>query len=209
MSLSYQEIVDNFLLESGQFILDDLDDTALTKERIELLIARELATYSRYRPALVTGALKLWNNRRFTGKDENGNPEPIPIVIKRLFVNGGFTRLLTNNRFGTISQNYWRLDNGVFSMYMEDGEYLCEYVVTHVYDKETSSISTLDLSATTFLNMVHGKMMMVLGKSRRAFQISDSPILLDGDGLIADGQQMYDAAMEDLKTQSDYMLASM
>ncbi|AXY86106.1 hypothetical protein [Escherichia phage vB_EcoM_IME392] len=209
MSLSYDELVESFLLESGQFILDSLDDTALTQDRVELIIAKELATYSRYKPNLVTGALNLWNNRRFTGKDEHGNPEPIPIVIHRLFVNGGFTRLITNNRFGTISQNYWRFDNGVFNMYMEDGQYLCEYAVAHTYNKETKSIDSLDLTATTFMSMVHGKMMQVLGRSRRAFQISDSPILMDGDALIADGQQMYDQAMEDLKTQSDYMLASM
>lgn len=209
MSLTYHEIVESFLLESGQFILDDLDDTALTKDRIIIMIDQQLALYSRYKPALVNGPLKLWNGRRFTGKDEYGNPEPVPIVIHRLYQNGGFTRLITNNRHGTISQNYWRFDAGVFSMYMEDDAYMCEYAVTHVFNRVTDQIDTLDSSASIFLGLLHGKMMQVLGKSRRAFQISDSPILMDGDALVADGVALYDKSLEDLQTQSDYMLASM
>ena len=59
MAMTYDEIVDIMLIEAGQFIAG-LDATMLNKPQIETIIKRELKTYSRYYPKVVSrrGLLK-------------------------------------------------------------------------------------------------------------------------------------------------------
>lgn len=209
--LTYEDILEQIQLISGQHILADSfeDATMLDKERIVKLIKRELAYYSRYIPQRQMRMMKLWDQKVFTGTDEDGNPEPIPVIIIDIFAKTGVTQLLSYNKFGSISQQYWRYKDRVFSTSLPSDFYRVSYAAAYEFVDAQDGIPNMDLDSTTFLNLICGRMLITMGRSRRSFMLNEIPFSMDGDALLAEGTEIYASAKEDLETQSRWLLASM
>lgn len=211
MALSYDDLVQNFAIESGQFILDDIETTTmLNKERIEMLIIRELAYYNKFAPLVKTQLLELYDRKIFDGNAASSGTSDIPILISEIRNKMGITQLLSFNRFGMISNQYWTYDANtkMFKTAMPKDVYEVTYACNHVYDKETSSIPTLDLTDSDLIKLVVGRMMISIGRSRRSFVLNDLPFTQDGEQLVAEGQDIYSAAVDSIQTSSRHMLAA-
>ncbi|CAH9015158.1 conserved hypothetical protein [Vibrio phage 150E35-1] len=54
-----------------------------------------------------------------------------------------------------------------------------------------------------FIEYLTGKFMVTLGRSRRGFQLNDSPVQIDADSMISEGQAMVDRMVEQMQETSD------
>ncbi|AUR83167.1 hypothetical protein NVP1031O_185 [Vibrio phage 1.031.O._10N.261.46.F8] len=54
-----------------------------------------------------------------------------------------------------------------------------------------------------FIEYLTGKFMVTLGRSRRGFQLNESPVQIDADSLISEGQTMVDNITEQMQETSD------
>lgn len=209
--LTYADMLEQIQLISGQHILADSfeDATMLDKPRLIALFKRELAFYSRFMPSRQMTMMKLWDQKVFTGTNEDGNPEPIPEIIIDIYMKTGVTQLLSYNKFGAISQQYWRYKDKVFTTSLPSDFYRVSYCAAHVWNTEKDGVETLDYDSTTFLNLICGRLLITMGRSRRSFMLNEIPFSMDGEALLAEGNEMYLSAKEDLETQSRWLLASM
>lgn len=203
--------MDAFSIQSGQFILENIEEATMFRhDLVEMLIIRELAVYSRYRPEVKTEFLELYDGKVF---DDNpaSFPQRKPILIADIKTRAGLTQYFSYNRFGTISSQYWRYDSstGVFKTFLPKNSYEVRYAVPHVYDKEKKSIESLELTDSFFIDLFVGRLMISIGRSRRSFALNDLPFTQDGEQLVAEGQGIYEKAIEDIQTTSDWMLAAM
>jgi hypothetical protein len=75
-------------------------------------------------------------------------------------------------------------------------------------DSKEWEILTIDDQAHEFLDLVTARFLIGLGRSRRAFTISDVPIIADSADLVSEGKDMEEKTMEDLyDRQSRFYLA--
>lgn len=58
-----------------------------------------------------------------------------------------------------------------------------------------------------FMDMVTGKFMQAIGRSRRAFTLDDLPVTSDSDSLVTEGKDLYDQAYEKLEERNSWALA--
>lgn len=211
MAISYADLMDSFSIQSGQFILENIEDaTMFNHGLVEKLITRELAIYSRYLPLVVTEMLELYDGKVF-----DNNPASLPrfkpMLISEIRNKNGLTQYFSFNRFGNISNQYWRYDpeTGVFKTFLPKQVYEVKYAVAHQYDPVSKSIPTLNLTDTFFIDMFVGRLMVSIGRSRRSFALNDLPFAQDGEQLVAEGQGIYEKAEQDIQTTSTWMLAAM
>lgn len=202
MAMTYDEIVDIMLIEAGQFIAG-LDATMLNKPQIETIIKRELKIYSRYYPKVVSRRGLLKNGYKFTKEVDGCIPKNITKIEGNVFGNNilfPYSTLPTQ-----MHQFNWRYENGTLYTRHPEGIYDYSYITDHEY--ENDQIDSLDANTDPFLNMLTGRFMMVLGRSRRAFVLSELPFSMDSDHLYSEGKELYDDSIEYIKEHSAYWLA--
>lgn len=68
-------------------------------------------------------------------------------------------------------------------------------------------IPELDLKASTWRDMIEGKFLQAVGRSRRAFTYGALPVESDAEALRQEGKDMYDDALESLATRHKWWLA--
>lgn len=206
--LTYEDIINHFAMTSGQFMMS-VEEMMLNKTQVIGLITRELAYYGKYLPKVKRLSLKLYDQKVFNGVDEDGNPQDIPLAINKIFMRSGVTQLFTNNRFGNITKSYWRYYDNLFTTSLPEDIYLVEYAVNYSIDKDTGNIADLDISNNYFLDLVAGKLMVSIGRSRRSFFIGELPFTLDSDQLVGDGSDLVKQAQSAIIEQAKYFLAFM
>lgn len=200
--VTLQDLIDVILLESGQFIAD-LDATLLDKKKLEIMIARELGLYSRYLPHTRTLEGRLYNGKTFTQEGDGFVPKAVVSIRtdKFNFIGYSITPIPAS-----VHSYYWRYDKPVLYFRYPDGVYTYTYMVDHVYDKVTARIETINIE-DRLINLLVGRFLMTVGKSRRAFTVSEIPIETDASEMISEGKEIYDETLEFIKLNSSFNLA--
>lgn len=60
---------------------------------------------------------------------------------------------------------------------------------------------------TILFDLVLGQFLQIIGRSRRAFQLEQNPVLFDASDLVLEGKELYDQAKQELYDQSKFYLA--
>lgn len=202
MSVTYNELVDTILLESGQFIAD-LDATLLDEAKITLMIKRELGLFSRYNPAVITKTLNLYNGKTFDKAIDGYLPKAITSIRTDRFDMMGYN---ITPYPGPVHNFYWRYDKPVLYTRYPEGEYIMQCIADHEYNTTTKVVDTIELH-DKFVTMLVGRFLQTVGRSRRAFTLTDIIINVDADTMVAEGKEIYDNTVEEIKINSTFNLA--
>lgn len=202
MAVTYDQLLDVILIESGQFIAD-LSATMLDQNKVEVMIKRELGLYSRYLPNTVTRENRLYNGKIFDKDVDGFVPDAIVSIRTNKFNNFGY---LATPMPAPVHNYYWRYDKPTLYFRYPDGDYNYTYIVSHLYDDTDKLISSIELH-DKFVNLLVGRFLMTVGKSRRAFTLSDVMISTDADQMISEGKELYDNTLAEIQTNSAFNLA--
>lgn len=200
--VTYQNILDVIMLETGQYI-SDLQATLLDQTKLELLIKKELGLYSRYRPNKVTRVDTLYNGKIYTMEHDNIIPNAITDIRTDRFNTMGIN--LTPIP-GPVHCYHWNYTKPTLYFRYPEGQYIVSYIVDHVYDETTDKIESIELH-DKFMNLIVGRFMQTVGRSRRAFTVDEIPINTDASEMISEGKEIYDSALEEIKINSAFNLA--
>lgn len=202
MAVTLDNIIDTLLLESGQYI-SDLSPTLLIKEKVELMIERELGLYSRYLPTKVITRMRLYNGKIFSIPEDGFIPTAISDIRTDRLIPNGYTVAMVP---GSVHNYYWRYDKPILYLRYPDQEYIVHYIADHVYDKVNKTISTINIH-DRFITMLVGRFLMTVGRSRRAFTVADIPITSDASEMISEGKELYETTLQEVRTNSAFNLA--
>lgn len=211
--VTLQDLIDNVLIDSGQFFVD-FDDTLMDRKIFVSIIKRALQLYNRYYPLVENKNFSLYNNKVFCEKKDGVVPDTI-IQIRGNYGNN-YTAWFTNGsvrQFNIISSLNWKYYKPkLFFQYVE-GCYDVQYLVYHKWNDLTKSIDTLDNTfpgtQRYFMDLVSAMFMIALGKSRTAFTVSGLPVDTNANDLISTGQELYNTTNETMRENSYFHLAVM
>ncbi len=213
-----KDMFDRVLVNSGQFILPP--------EKIELkidpfltLVRQVLGEYNQYSPVDYTYNIDISSSRQytFTAESERGIPQFISdlLPVRIMGVNPFYLSGMQDNR---LSSSYleqkqelpFNYSKPVLTVSMS-GIYAVTSVHHHAVvgdSPETYEVKTINDQSDEFLNMLTGKFMVALGRSRSAFTLQSLEILTDAVDLISDGKELYTNAKQDLEeNKSRFYLA--
>jgi len=200
--ITYEQIVDTLLLESGQFI-GDLDATLLDEKKLVLMIQRELGLYSRYYPNKQTRAMNLYNNKVFTLEADSFVPTQIVDIRTDRLNAMGYTIAPMP---AAVHSYYWRYDKPILYFRYPDGEYITIFITPHEYNEEKKLIQFVELH-DRFLTLLQGRFLQTVGRSRNAFTIEEIPIHTSASEMISEGKEIYDKALEEIRQNNAFNLA--
>lgn len=197
--LSYDDLIDITLTETGQFIVD-LDTTMLDQSKIELMIERELNWFSKYYPVRKRASLYLFNGKQFLGENNEDIPSNILSIQRQSCQPSTGYIIYGRPRYRVPSYSY---QGGVLSLAGDPGFYDVEYSMYHKYDKEKQMIETVNIDSP-FVNLFISKFMISIGRSRKAFLLNDLPLTMDSDSMVSEGQELYQSTREYIMETSRY-----
>ena len=58
-----------------------------------------------------------------------------------------------------------------------------------------------------FLELIAGRFLEMIGRSRRAFTRTDFPVIMDSDKLVVEGERIYKDAIKDMIDRHDYSIS--
>lgn len=201
MSVSLDELIEAVLIESGQF-LGELEATLIDPRQFESMARRELKKYQKFRPLVKTASGDLFNAKSFS--DDYG-PEDIPLAITEIkHTHSSFHALFYGGqRYGVVSNYYWRYEKPLLFFNYPRDIYQYSYIANRKYDAEKRIFEDLDIDSDfAFVDIITGRFMMILGRSRRAFSLNDVPIVNDGSDLVSEGKEILESAYESIKESS-------
>lgn len=205
MTMTYEDILDLIFVETGQYI-SDLDSTLLDKPKVVRMIKKELATYSRYKPKTVIKPLSLYNGKTFDETIDGEVPRFISSInTERMQANPAATSLF-NNIPRPISNYYWRYHKPVLYFTFPSGLYETTYLVDYKYDDDDDLIEGMepDVYDNFFTELLIGRFLMSVGRSRKAFTVDELPINTDADAMVSTGESMYEKALNELRINSKF-----
>lgn len=226
--MTINEIFDRILLRSGQFILRK-SKIDIDPDNFRILVEDALAKYSGYVPHTYAHPdLDLNASRSFTFPEDyeptlkvapDWLSEVTPVSsfgsIGGVFVN----RESQQNRYGTDSE----LINPVLAPWDFNKRtkvltvpYSSFYNVISVYHhrvqkiegEEEYEVRTMDIQQHNFFKLLQGMFLQGIGRSRRAFTLSDLPILMDADTLVSEGENIVEKTEEKLQNDQRFYLSS-
>jgi len=205
--LTYSDILNIVLIETGQWLIG-LEATAIEPKQMELLIKRELALYSRYFPRVVNKTGRLYNGYIFTEEKDGEVPQKI-ISIRTEYTQPYSYNF--NRKPVTILASNWSYEKPKLFLRFQSDIYQYTYIIPHKYihdeDIDKCGIESLNEFDSNFLNLIIGKFLMTVGRSRRAFVLNDIPFNMDADQLYSEGKDLYDSAVETVRSNSSFQLA--
>lgn len=208
--VTLQDIIDTIMLDSGQFIMD-FEDTLIDRKTLIRIIKRELQVYNRYYPRVTSGIFNLYNGKEFTEATDKVVPDTI--IEIRNTSNDLYSTMFngSSTMYGMVSTVNWRYDNPILLFQYPEGQYYVSYLVYHKWDDERKRIMTMQSefpgTERYFIDLVTGKFMEAMGRSRTAFTISGMPVDTNANDLISRGQDLYSFTLETMKINSYYHLA--
>ena len=205
MSISLTNLFNLIKITSGQFIIDDLDETKLDIEKFWALTKPAVDIYDKYLPTKTV--LNLTLQPTYTFPKDNA-----PEWISSVYPSGAFM---------AMSLYVYQSSNPnpfpVFFRYEKPTLYVnigCEAQVTAHYKRKCKEIrdennkltnviiEDLDFSDNYFTDLVTGYFLISLGKSRRSFTLSDFPAQMDSSDLVSEGQTLIDNSMQAIRENS-------
>ena len=213
-----RDMFDRVLVNSGQFILPP--------EKIELkigpfltLVRQILGEYNQYVPMDYTYNIDISGSRQytFTADTDKGIPifisdlVPVRIMgVNPFYLSGMADKNLSSDYLVGKQELPFNYNKPVLTVSIS-GIYAVTSVHHHVVtgdNPDNYEVKTINDINDEFLNMLTGKFMIALGRSRSAFTLQSLEILTDAIDLISDGKEMYTNAKQDLEeNKSRFYLA--
>ncbi len=215
--MTLSELQSIVLIESGQYVLGMGSTFMKTGDSdfFKLLVNRELKYYSKYNPLTGVHFGELHNGMKFIGAGH-----PIPKAITNIYYDYGDSKTLLPLFIGLANyrepvnrfpNSLWTYKNKTLICKFPSGEYTYDWIAEHSMveieggcDYDMPGISESDSS---FINLVVGKFMLSLGRSRRSTILQDSPFELDYDSLVSEGDELYQSTKESLQEKSKFWRA--
>lgn len=219
MTIELKELIETVLIESGQYV-GGLESTLLTNDYFRKIVERELRVYSKYRGNRKTREFELYDGKVFQLANQDID---IPDIITKIRYVESTSLFLATSKHGNISDYYWKYQDGVlrFNLPRDRYEvtYTTKYEVTKVDAPEppdtdpptprgdpTYHITGLTEGDDDFMNLVTGRFMQAVGRSRNAFNIPELSLQHDGAALASDGTALYEKAEITLQESKDLHL---
>jgi len=194
------------LLESGQFILKE--KVELDVEAFKVLVNQVLSIYNHYVPIEKHLFKEVNYSRQYIFTDTNtveGVPENIvdliPVRIWGVypFYLRGYDRPKT---YLDIKIEFpWEYRKPILTVPVS-AEYDLHAIYFHKMREANCivQVDTIDDTHQEFFRLLTGKFLKALGRSRRAFTLTDLPITIDADNLVREGEEMEMKAMENISS---------
>lgn len=235
--MKLSEIIETTLVDSGQFIVGDIEAMFLDTEKFWLLVQTVLVTYQRHRPYKWNETVQVSKTHTFTEQFEDDSvpeeqriktktipewvSEVLPVGVGNVYNNNFALNNVANAAATGFSRSearepmqwVWKYTKPtLYIPYTGRVDILC--VSKYICNKEFSTggdLRDVDIvgleHSRIFMDMVTGKFMQAIGRSRRAFTLDDLPVTSDSDSLVSEGKELYDNAYELLEDRNDWSLA--
>jgi hypothetical protein len=220
--LKLTDLVELVMLETGEFIVETLQNVNLDLPKFWLMTKRILLTYEQYKPLTFAQNIHLTSPKfQFSEDMEHGIPdwisEVVPVNVTNMmdiFYYSSLHRLYQQGMTETLEfprpfifkydrPNLHVTERGIMEV---TGQYAHEYEEIHEAEQGLVEVGlkTLTLRDRLFIDLVSSRFLMSVGRSRRAFTLNELPIAMDADMLVSEGQDRWDRAMEELQQTSKW-----
>ena len=217
---------DRVLLRSGQYIIKKAK-VDIDVDSFRILVEDALADYTKAVPYSCDYTLNLNNSRNFTFPEDFDEtllrrPDWLSEVTP-ISSFGSFQSILTYQRpeYRAVEvidpiQAPWDYNVKTHllvvpysSFYKVVGVY--DHIIVETFNNGTGetdfTVPTINLRDQLFFQLLRGMFLQGIGRSRRAFTLSDLPIVMDADQLVSDGVEMENDAKEKLNNVQHFHLA--
>jgi hypothetical protein len=221
MSTTLNELIELVFLESGEFIVGNLEAINLDKDKFWLMTKRVLMVYNKYKPYKVTQNIEVSSGKyTYDVSMTYGIPSWISSVIPVDISNPFDLFYYAQRRLEEQIDEYslleiprgfeWRYEspclyvssNGTMDVTeMHDHKYT-ETRVNGIIKNVT--FDTMDDYDEHLIDLVTAKFLVAIGRSRRAFTLADLPITMDSDLLVSEGNELWNKSIEDLQNEGDW-----
>lgn len=229
--MKLSEILDYVMIESGQWIVGDLDDMSLNYEKFWTLCRSVLNTYHKSIPYTINE--NVWVSKMHTFQkvwDDEGLPinqrtliRDIPLWVSSVLPVG--YSALTNMALGI--QLFLATDSAG-SQLGQPVNWIWRYEAPNLYVPYTGELDIrshsnypyelirgssnllvdVDIPGLnydeSFLKIVTGKFLQAIGRSRRAFTLTDIPVSIDGNDLVTEGKELEAEGRELLEARTHW-----
>lgn len=223
--MKVEEIWDRIRVRSGQFILNK-SKIELDVDNFKTLVEDALAEYNRSRPYDKTYTVFIGTPRHFTFTDTFDTdikriPEqlaevtPITAFASNPYLYGNAISNPNNSYTELIDplQVPWDYKKPTLVVPLS-GNYKVVAMYNHQLVQVTEDtgnifweVTTISLEDVWFFKLLQGMFLQGIGRSRRAFTLSDMPILMDADQLYSEGQQIEEKALEEIHANKKIYLS--
>lgn len=227
------EILDYVMVESGQWVVGDLDDLSLSYERFWVLCRSVLNTYHKSIPYTKSENIyitksytfqKVWDddslplNERTLIKDiPSWVSSVLPVgysAITNMALGIQLFQSLDNSKAPQQPTNWiWRYEEP--TLYVPyTGELDVRWHSNYPYQLikgDSGLLVDVDIqglqSDEAFFKIMTGKFLQAIGRSRRAFTLTDIPVNMDSDSLVSEGKDLEAEGRELLEARTHWHFA--
>ena len=221
--MNIQQIWERTLITSSQFLLVK-SKIEINVDSFKVLVEDCLEEYNRCRPYSFQFDLNVQAvNWTFTPQNDKSGLGRVPDWLAgvdpiRTYLNG----------IASVGLNYNQSSNSelivvtqypfVYKKPMLTIPLVGNHKITAVYKhnivetaledgKISYDLPTITLEDTWFFKLLRARFWQGIGRSRRAFSLSDIPITSDADALVSDGEALEEKTLEDLHANKNISLA--
>jgi hypothetical protein len=223
MTITLSEMEEIILLETGEYLLENIENLSLDAAKLWILAKRVLKFYNSKRPFTYKQNLTIsGGSYTYTSGVDYGPPIWISSVVPVTSSNVmDVYSQLSNRTIGEVSlleiprSFVWKYEDP--KLYCgEDGRMDVVEVHDHQYELTTDSTGKVTEVIFTTLNqrddslffeLLEARFLMMLGRSRRAFTMNDLPIVMDASELVSEGQEIWRDTNEKLEEVDKWWLA--
>lgn len=228
--MNIQDIFDRVLLKSGQYIVTK-SKVEINIDSFRLLVEDSLAVYNRYSPYDRKFTKEIVYPRQIDmSQVQNQDPQVLKVpkfLAKVTPIRYGASTFVANF-FNTGNGNSINGSSELIDPIMAPWDYSaplltvpisCRYEIQAVYDhvvevmdvpqgqQKQYQIKTITLADQAFFDHVRAMFLQGIGRSRKAFTMTELPITMDGDSLVSDGLQLEEKAKADMENVQKFYLA--
>lgn len=224
--MKVEEIWDRIRVRSGQFILNK-SKIELDVDNFRTLVEDALAEYNRARPYDKMYNVFINSPRQFTFTDTfDADIKRVPDMLAEVTPIRAFNSnpYLYGTALSNPSHNHsevieplqvpWDYKKPTLTVPLS-GDYKVVAMYNHqlvkVVDEASGiiywEVTTISIEDVHFFKLLQGMFLQGIGRSRRAFTMSDMPILMDADQLYSEGQQIEEKALEDIHSNKKIYLS--
>lgn len=224
--MNIHDMFDRILLRSGQYIIKKAK-VDIDVDSFRVLVEDALADYSKSVPHEVESLINLNNFRSFIFPvDYNEELQRRPDWLSEVTPTSSFGSYQSVLMYKPVEARKivaedpvecpWVYNKQTHELVVPYSSYYkiigCyKHIVVGTFNDETGEtdydVPTISLDDQLFFKLLRGMFLQGIGRSRRAFTLSDLPIVMDADQLVSDGVEMEDKAREDLKDVQKFYLS--
>lgn len=217
--MQLSELINIVLVRAGQVIVDDLTELQFTVDKFSAMLKPELAKYNKYIPKTIKENIVVSGN--FYAFPNDTAPEWVSEMVPVDLENS--TALIVSSLFNwresTVRQpvmNLWRYDKPKLHT-TGTGQYevTCHYyhkLTDEVRNPQNNELTDATLQYITenddlFIDLITGRFLITLGRSRRSYKVDGFPFNVDDDQLVSEGQTLYENTLQLIYDNSEWVHA--